>query len=449
MNTITKLKLQSLVQNGLFVALLVGIVCGVAWLTKDVKTQWDLTQGKRNTLTEASVEVLNQMPGPITITAYATAQDTEGDIRKTVQTFLSPYQRAKKNLSLSFIDPREQPAKAEEAGVRLNGELVIEYQGRIEHLTNLTEQELTNLLLRLARSAERLVMYLDGHGERKLDGRANHDLGDLGNQLAAKGFETGALNLAQVQDVPDNVSVLVIAGPRVDLLPGEANRIRRWLDKGGSLLWLIDQGSLRGLQPLADDLGLNLLGGTVVDPRAGGLNLPATFALTSGYGEHPVTANTSITGVFPQARQIAASEGSKWVFTPLVEVAQGGWLETGSVSDNLAFDRNRDVRGPIVVAAALERNVGDRRQRIVVAGTGQFLANQYVGLLGNLDLGVNMINWLAGDDSLITIQPRPRPDLSLEMSQGGLLLIGFGFLLFLPIAFLVVGGVIWWRRRKA
>jgi hypothetical protein len=49
-----------------------------------------------------------------------------------------------------------------------------------------------------------------------------------------------------------------------------------------------------------------------------------------------------------------------------------------------------------VVAAALERDLGSRKQRVVVAGTGHFLSNQYVGLLGNLDLGVNMVNWLAG-----------------------------------------------------
>ena len=70
------------------------------------------------------------MTGPVTVTAYATAQDAEGDVRKTVQTFLSPYQRAKKDFMLAFVDPREQPQKAQAAGVRMNGELVIEYNGQ-------------------------------------------------------------------------------------------------------------------------------------------------------------------------------------------------------------------------------------------------------------------------------------------------------------------------------
>ncbi len=444
-----KLRLQLLIQNGLFVVLLIGFAMALVWVTKDIKTQWDLTQGQRNTLSQASIEVLKQVTGPVKVTAYATAQDAEGDARKTVETFLGSYQRAKKDFQLTFIDPREQPQKAQAAGVRANGELVVEYNGRSEHLTNLTEQDLTNLLLRLVRSAERQVSYLDGHGERKLDGRANHDLGDFGGQLGVKGFKTAALNLAIAPEVPDNVAVLVIASPRVDLLPGEVIKIKRWIEKGGNLLWLIDNDSLHGMQGLADELGLSLSAGTVIDPAAGGLKLPPTFALATAYGQHRITERSTVTSVFPYARRIAASEGTKWRFTPLVEVAQEGWLETGSLDNNVAFDRNKDVRGPIVVAAALERSVGDRKQRVVVTGSGHFLANQYVGTLGNLDLGVNMINWLAGDEALITVQPRTRADLTLQLTRGGLALVGFGFLLVLPLALLICGGVIWWRRRKA
>ncbi len=449
MNVNRKLRLQLLLQNGVFVVLLLALAAGIAWVTRDIKTQWDLTQGNRNTLSPAATDVLKQLRGPVRITAYATAQDTEGDVRKSVQTFLSPFQRAKPDLEVAYIDPREQPQKAQAAGVRVNGELVIEFNSRSEHLTNLTEQDLSNLLLRLARSSERQVMYLDGHGEAKLDGRANHDLGDFGNQLSVKGFKTAPLNLATAQDVPDNASILVIAGPRVDLLPGETARIRRWVEKGGNLLWLVNNDSLRGLQPLAEELGLNLVSGTVVDPRAAGLKLPATFSLATGYGQHRITENSTLTSVYPYARRIAPAEGSKWRFTPLVEVAPDGWLETDGINDNVAFNKDRDVRGPIVIGSALERDVGERKQRVVVVGTSQFLANQYAGLLGNMDLGINMVNWLAGDEALITIQPRNRQDLTLELSRAGLSLLGFGFLIVLPLVFLVTGIVIWWRRRKA
>lgn len=445
-----KLQLQLMMQNSLFAVLLIALVGAVLYLTKDIRTQWDLTQGKRNTLSDASAEVLGKIEGPVHITAFATKQDTEGDLRRTVQDFLAPYQRAKPDLTLTFVDPREEPQRAQEAGVRLNGELVVEYSGRKENLSNLSEQDLTNLLLRLVRSAERMVMYLEGHGEAKLDGRGNHDLGDFGSQLQAKGLKINALNLALAQDIPQNLSLLVIASPRAELLRGEVNRIKQYVERGGNLLWMADPNTLHGLEPLAEYLGLELLDGTVIDPQAGALGMPAAFALAPPASGHAITDRVGMITLFPYARRIAArtEKQGPFRFTPLVEAAPGGWLETGGLA-NARFDANRDVRGPVVVAAALERDVNDRKQRIVVVGTGRFLANQYLGNGGNLDLGVNMVNWLAGDESLITIQPRARNDLSLQLAWPAMIAITYTFLIVLPLGFLIAGGVIWWRRRRA
>ena len=111
-----------------------------------------------------------------------------------------------------------------------------------------------------------------------MSGGANHDLGEFGKQLAAKGFKTNSLNLAIAQEVPANASMLLIASPQVDLQPAEAQKIKQYLQKGGNLLWLIDPEPLRGLQPVAELLGLTLGPGTVVDPDATRFNAsPAGF----------------------------------------------------------------------------------------------------------------------------------------------------------------------------
>jgi hypothetical protein len=82
-------------------------------------------------------------------------------------------------------------------------------------------------------------------------------------------------------------------------------------------------------------------------------------------------------------------------------------------------------------------------------GTGHFLSNTYLGNGGNLALGLNMVNWLAGADHLVTVPPRPAADASIEIDQTTLYLIAFSFLLVLPLAFVVTGTVIWWKRRRA
>jgi ABC-type uncharacterized transport system involved in gliding motility auxiliary subunit len=451
MRTDRRVQLQLLAQSGLFAALLIAAAVLAIFLVKDNRLQWDLTQSQRNTLSEGTRDVLTKMQGPITVTAYATRQDpTLGNLQQLVHDFIVPYQRVKPDLSLTFVDPREQPKRTAEANIRSNGELVVEYGSRAEHLTELNEQSMANLLQRLARSQERIIMYVDGHGEPKLDGNANFDLGQLGRQLSTKGFKVQGLNLGIAPEVPENAAVLVITPPRVDLLKGEVDKIKRHLERGGNLLWLIDQEPLHGLEPIAEYLHLDLTPGIVVDPAAASLGIEATIALKSNYGFHPITENFSYNTAFPLARRIAVNpEDPGWHATTLVEVAANGWVETSELSSQVRFDAQRDVRGPVPVAVAMERSRDDKQQRVVVVGGSHFLSNAFVGLAANLDLGINLLNWLSADESLITIQPRARPDSELNLTQTGLTVIALGFLLLVPAAFLFAGGLIWWRRRRA
>ena len=150
-----------------------------------------------------------------------------------------------------------------------------------------------------------------------------------------------------------------------------------------------------------------------------------------------------------KARQIDVAESDDWQITPLIEVAQRGWVEVGKLDAQPTFDAARDQRGPVNIAAAFQRTVGDRQQRVMVVGCGSFLSNTYLGNGGNLQLGVAMVNWLASEDDLISIDPRPASDSRLEIDQMTLYAIALFFLLVLPFAFAVSGVLVWWRRRRA
>ena len=437
-----------------FVALLVALVTLLAYLASEYRHEWDVTRSARNTLSAATLDVIKQLEGPLTVTAYVMSRDASGNnLQKVVAERLRPYLRVKANATLTLVDPREEPRKAAAAGIRTPNALVVEYRQRSEHLAveDFNEQNFANLLMRLARGADSVVMWLDGHGERRLNGIANHDLGDFGRLLQQKGFRLAGLNLAIAQEVPRNAAVLLIATPQVDLQAAEVAKIGRYLEAGGNLLWLIDTEPLRGLEPIAEMLGLVLTPGTVVDfalkPRSGA----PVFAVgaAGNYGRHPVTHGLGLNTVFPHARQVATQERAEWRAVPLVEVAQRGWLEVGKLDAEVAFDQARDTLGPITVAQAFQRDLADRQQRVVVVGTGHFLSNTYLGNGGNLDLGLNIMNWLAGTDHLVAVQPRPAADAKLELNQATLQVIAISCLLVLPAAFIVAGTVIWWRRRRA
>ena len=442
-----KSRLQQWIHHALFVLLLVALAALLAYLAREFRLEHDLTRAHRNTLSAATLDVLKQMNGPVNVTAYAMARDARGEhMHRRIEDFLKPYQRTKPDLTLTLVDPREQPKAAAQAGVRAPLELVVEFKRRSERLTEFNEQAFANVLMRLARETERLVLWLDGHGERKLNGIANHDLGEFGRLLESRGFRMSGLNLALAQEVPANAAVLVIANPQVDLLPAEVQKIRRHVAGGGNLLWLIDPEPLRGLAPVAEMLGLVLTPGVVMDPDAARLNASPALAVAAVYGRHAITDGFNLITVFPLARQINVIESDVWRSRPLVEAAPRGCVRVGKLEGRC--DRARDIPGPVAIATAFERTLGDRQQRVVVVGNGSFLSNTFIGNGGNRDLGVNILNWLASDDNLIALQPRSSADSSIDIDQITLYLIAFSFLFVLPLAFVITGVVIWWRRRR-
>ncbi len=451
------------IQNIAFVILLLAIMGLLGWLSTQYTWQSDWTAGARNTLSEGSIHLLRGLKGPVTITAFARQN---AQLRGRIRSLIARYQRVKPDVHLDFVNPDAEPERVRQLGIQMDGELIVAYQGRSEHVREINEQAVTNAMLRAARQGKRWIVFLAGHGERDPLGRANYDLGDFGKDLKDKGLTVETLNLAKTPTIPSNTSVLVIASPQVDLLPGEVKIIRRYVAKGGNLLWLSEPGTLHGLEPLAEGLGLDFLPGVIVDPTTQlfGIQNPA-FVLVTDYPPDPVTRNMNTVTLFPTAGALDTNDNSHTGWTPraILTTQSRAWTETGKLSGEIRYNKGTDERpGPLNLGYALTRRAGkqsdtaegsnkhrqDDQQRVVVVGDGDFLSNAYLGNGGNLELGLNMIHWLSHDDSFIAIQPKSAPDRTLTLSPTAQFTIGAGILLVIPLGLIASGVMIWLRRRK-
>jgi ABC-type uncharacterized transport system involved in gliding motility auxiliary subunit len=454
-----QLRLHTLVFVILFLAV-IGLLAAASIL---YKVEFDWTATGRHTLSAASIKVLQRMPDAINITAYASGGDQAPEHQR-IRALLKRYQKHKANIELKFVDPLTNPDKVRELGIQIEGEMIVQYGNRSEHVKSFDEASLTNSLQRLLRVGERKIVFISGHGERSPQGRANHDYGSFLQNLAGKGIASKTLNLAQERAIPADTAVLVIAGPEMSYLDGEIQLIKTYLDTGGNLLWLHDPLGKADLSGLAKALGIQFPSGIILDldVRLLGVNDPSVVMATE-YPAQAITQNFTFLTLFPRVAAIEVNKAAPWQYTDFLRSVPNSWLEKGNLKTAVKFDPGVDVHGPITFGVAGMREIKakdappkdapdtskpPKMQRVVVIGDGDFLSNAFLGNQGNQQLGENIINWLAQDDNFIDIPPTTAPGTKLTLSETSWALLGGFFFLVLPGLLIGIGLFIWLRRRK-
>ena len=438
---------QIRLKNLLITAMLLCLLGTLAWLSTRYTIQKDITSNAGNTLSQASQKLLESLPDKIQVTAYIKKDPA---LRSQISQLVGRYKRHKPDLTLTYIDPDTQPEKTRELNIAPTGMILVEYQGRAEKLAFIDESSLTNALLQLANADERWVTFLTGHGERSPDGIANFDLGQFGKELERRKIRAQTINLAAMPAIPDNSALLVITAPAVPLMTGEIDLIKQYIRQGGNLLMLTDPDNQQ-LTALEQLLGLRPLKGTIVDSRSKlyGIDDPS-FVLASEYAPHPITKGFQTITVYPVTAALEVDEETDFEADALLSSAPQSWTETGAIAGKILFDADSDEKqGPLVFAYALTRNIDkETQQRIVVVGDGDFLSNAYLGNVGNLDMGLRMVNWLIHDDRFIDIPAKTATDKTLQLSQTAVALIGFGFLIVIPLLLMGTGFHIWRKRKQ-
>ena len=449
-----KTRLQFRIQNLVFLVLFLAVIGLLAWLSQRYSYESDWTATGRHTLSNTSITLLSRIEGPVQITAFASKQ-----VQPVIKEFINRYQKHKPDIELSFVNPDLEPDKTRAMGITVEGELVITYQGRREHVTNPAEETITNSLQRLLRSQEKKLVFLTGHGERQATGQANHDYNLFTTYLASKGINIVNHNLTEQPAIPDDTAILIIAGPQIGYFDGEVELIRNYLKQGGNLLWLHDPGSFYNLEKLAQDLYIRFLDGVIVDPTTQLLGISdPSFALVTRYNEHPITRGFALMTLFPRASGIQFVGQEEWTATHFLQTIDRSWAESGIMEGAIEYQADQDIPGPLVIGMALTRELPGKdpsneksdglQQRVVILGDGDFLSNAYLGNQGNQDLGYNIINWLSHDDNFIAIPGKKAADTELVMSETAWSLLGLFFLLGLPLMLLGSGIFIWLKRRK-
>jgi len=441
------------IQSVIFTLLFMAIVGLLAWMGETYHKSFDFTKNKQNSLSETTQVLLKKLDKPLKLTAYVPDDAT---VHSALKSLVAKYQQYKKDTELEIVNPDLNPERAKADGIQYSGQLLLSVGDKSEAISTVDEQVIVNVLQRLSREKPRLVIFLEGHGERSpIDDKSN-GYSQLIDVLEKKGFQFQPHNLLRSQSIPESASFLVIASPKKDYLEGEVNVIQDYIKKGGNLLWLHEPGSLKGFDDLEQDLGLELHEGTLLDAnqalqRMLGIKHPAVIAVVD-YGQSVLTTSLTTHTLFPFSTAIIKDEGvdnTTWKYQPLLTTLPASWLESGEIQGNVKFDDEADVPGPLDLAMQLTRYIdNDTEQRVLVIGDSDFMSNSYIGQGSNLELASNIFNWLGEDDDLLAINSVTVAGTKLDLAAWSLYSMALFFLLVLPIGLLLAGTIRWMKRRK-
>jgi ABC-type uncharacterized transport system involved in gliding motility auxiliary subunit len=458
------------------VLVVLGILVAVNYIGARENKRWDLTANKAFSLSDQSRTILAKLDSPLQITVFA--EDTNFP---RYQDKLKEYEYGSSQVKTEYVDPVKKPTIARQNQVDRPFTIVFGYKGRTERVTaeDASEQDLTNAIIKVVSGQQRKVYFVQGHGERDTALAAGNGYQGIAETLARENYAVDRLVLAQAGAVPDDASVVIVAGPKTDFFPPEIEALKTYLNKAGKLLLEIDPPDKADAPPfsnliaLAHDWGMDLGNDIVVDASGMGrlIGTDASVPVVASFGSHPITQNFNYLTAFPLARSVTPVMGGVNGHTaqPFAQTSPQSWAET-DIKDMMATGKvtldeaKGDKKGPVTLAAAasapsaatppaapgsnpLDPEAPKPETRVAVVGDSDFAANAGLGIQGNRDLFMNTIGWLSQQENLIAIRPKNPEDRRLTLTatqQSNITLLA---LLVIPACIFGSGVYAWSRRR--
>ena len=415
--------------------------------------QIDLTANQRYSLSLQSKQILGNLTRDVEL-LYFDRKNNFGAVRDLLELYPIQSRRVK----VSYVDPDREPAKATRYNVKTYGTVVVATAERNEQAKGTKEEEITNTIIRILKGGPKSIYVLTGHGERQIEDTERIGYSEVKKALEESNYQVKALSLMeQSPKVPADASALIVAGPQKDLLDPEIEAIKTYLTQaGGRVFFLIGPFTPPKLVALLEQLGVDASPSLVVDVSGIGrlFGTDELMPLIVQYEDHPITKDLkNIATLFPFANALQSSgkgmPGAE--FQLLARTTERSWATKDVRAQQVTFREGTDMKGPLALFGAGTYKALDAplalQARFVVSGSADLASNSILGFNGNRDLFLNAVSWLSSDEDLISIRPKDPEDRLVELSPRQMQFIYYLSLFGVPLAVIVGGLGVWWKRR--
>lgn len=440
-----------------------------------------ISSQKRVELSPQTLGLLKSVTNDIHVTLY---YDREDELFGTIRALVNEYRLANPKIAVEVVDYISSPADAQRIKTKykldaptdknlvifdcadrvkmVNGDAFMDYS--TERVPNKKELEFrkkpvqfkgemlcTTMLLAVINPKPQRALYLTGHGEHALgDGKEQTGYLKFATAVALQNYvNIEPCDLLGTNTIPADCGVLIIAGPTRALSQVELDKIDRYLTEGGRLLALFNCSSVDrelGLGKLLEKWGVNVSYHVVKDDQN---SLRGQDIVVKNFSKHPVVnalIDSSIHLILP--REISRIESSAADAPTVEEIAFTGPESTLADTTN-APAKPRPVGVAVEKGAVKGVSNGRGITRIVVMGDSIFLGNQMIDSAANRDFENYALNWLLDRPEMLAgLGPKRVSEFRILMTQGQLKSAYIILLAGLPGAALLIGTLVWLRRRS-
>lgn len=460
-------KIRRGVFNSSFVVIGLAIVVAVNVFANELPEKAksvDLTSQNLYTLTDDSVNLVKDLKQDVTLYVLSSEKSADDTVART----LSNYEDASSHIKVEYIDPAVSPnfyasytdtAPSDGSIIVVSGNTskVVSssdlYQYDIDYSTYTQtksaydgEGQLTSAISYVTSEVLPKVYTITGHGETALDDTFK-------SALEKMNISVEDLTLLQEEAIPEDAAAVIINGPTSDFSADDATKISTYLAGGGKLIVTTaynkteDTPNFDGILSAYD---IQVTNGLVMDSDS------------SHYYQYPFYLLPDV------ASATQTSKVSNYVFMPYAQALTNAGVHTDTITwtDLLTTSDNAYVKTDISNITTFEKKSGDQSGKftlaanvtdsksgadITVVASVLAFSNDADSIVSgqNLALFKGIASTFASSDSAVSIDAKPYTYTTLSVNQSVAIMSETLLVMVLPVALIVIGIVIWYRRRRA
>lgn len=427
--------------------------------------QLDMTADKQNTLSDQTIEAIKGVTEDTRVLVFTVNSTSDELLNRNVTDLVDEYSKLNSKLKVEKYNLESEPLLAQQYG--LTSSSIVILQGDKQQVISMIdlfsygntdssylfsgEEKLTQALLSLTSDETYQVAILSGHGGLGLSAATT-----LQSSLNQSNIETTEISLSEDSPVPDGTDVLAILGPQEDLTDEEMKQVQAYMKNGGKLFLTLGfheemEGQWKNIDALMEQYGVVDEHAIMVDQEQMTTNGPLWS--TPELESHAITdklIQNNLQPVFSLSLGLSAKTQDEYKVTPLLHSSDTSYGEkdiTGLLENETSNDTETDLQGPVTLGYAVETT--DEKPVAVILSATTFLQDSELSNGGNKDFALNIINYLAENESGLTIRPREQAGYELAyltQSQGNAIFLVA--VVGMPLIFVMMGIMLWWRRRK-